>query len=242
MMNRNIVACFFFFFSIPLIAETWTFSAINVTSVQRGDQSNTVLEGNVQVNSKDLEISADHIELSGPDYDILTGKGNILLKELDKELTIEANSMDYDKNKKLIRLRGFVTLVDEKDDIVIRCESLEFYQEKELVILQAAVRLVNDKTIGRGEFATYRREDKILELSGRPVVWQDDDRYQADRITVNLDTDEISMEGTVQGLLTIKGDEEDEPEEIPDEDPIKGVDEETTIDETEPAEDKSLWK
>ena len=242
MMNRSMTACFFFFLSIPLIAETWTFSAINVTSVQRGDQSNTVLEGNVQVNSEDLEISADHIELSGPDYDILTGKGNILLKELDKKLTIEANSMDYDKNKKLIRLRGFVTLVDEQDDIVIRCESLEFYQEEELVFLQAAVRLINDETIGRGEFATYRRESKILELSGRPVVWQDDDRYQADRITVNLDTDEISMEGTVQGLLTTKGDEEDEPEEIPAEDSPETAGDETIIDETDPADDESLWK
>ncbi|OQX29062.1 MAG: hypothetical protein B0D92_05705 [Spirochaeta sp. LUC14_002_19_P3] len=189
-------------------AETWSFSAAQVTSVQRDDISQTVLEGNVQVNSEKLDIKADYVELTGKDYELLKGNGRIYLRETEKGITITSNSFDYDKNAELLKFRGFVTLMDEKDEIVIRCESLDYYEAKELVILQAAVRLIKDKTVGRGEFATYRRTDKILELSGRPVVWQDKDKYQADRITVNLDSDEISMEGAVKGTLTTEEDED----------------------------------
>lgn len=243
-MNRKsrLLAALFIALAPFSYAETWTFNAAQVTSVQRDDQSKTVLDGDVQVNSEKLEIHADHIELTGPDYDVLTGKGSIFLRELEKGITIEANRIDYDKNKELIKLRGFVTLMDEEDEIVIRCESMDFYQKEEIVILQVAVRLINDKTVGRGEFATYRREEKILELSGRPVVWQENDKYQADRIIVNLDTDEISMEGEVQGILTTEGEEAEKEtgEETGEE---TDVPEEEAIDDgADPADDESLWK
>ena len=198
-----------------LFAETWTFTAREVTSVQRDEITKTVLEGDVKVNSENLEITAGRIELMGPDYDILKGEESILVRELEKKITIEARKLDYDKSKKLIKFRGLVTLIDLEDETVIRCEALDYYEDEELVILQAAVRLIKDKTVGRGEFATYNRKLKKLELSGRPIVWQDNDKYQADRITVNLDTNEISMEGKVQGSLTTKEPEETEEGEEP---------------------------
>ncbi len=52
-------------------------------------------------------------------------------------------------------------------------------------------------------------DDNILEISGRPVVWRKDDEYRADRIQVNLDSDEIILEGDVAGALTTKGDEDE---------------------------------
>ncbi len=201
--------------SSHLFAETWTFTAREVTSVQRDEMTRTVLEGDVKVNSENLEITAGHIELMGPDYDILKGEGSILVKELEKNITIEARKLDYDKSKKLIKFRGLVTLIDVEDETVIRCEALDYYEDEELVFLQAAVRLIKDKTVGRGEFATYHRKLKKLELLGRPIVWQNNDKYQADRITVNLDTNEISMEGKVQGTLTTEDTEEKKEGEEP---------------------------
>jgi lipopolysaccharide export system protein LptA len=40
-----------------------------------------------------------------------------------------------------------------------------------------------------------------LDLSGFPVVFKKDDEFRADRIRVDLDTDDVSMEGAVSGTI-----------------------------------------
>lgn len=211
--------CLFHVVSGIIFAETWNFSANQVSSIQRNKVFNTVLDGDVKVYSDRMDILADHIAFSGPDYEVISGNGNIRMREKEKHLTIEARQVHYNREKKIIQLSGFVTLIDEDDKIVIRCESLVFYEDDDFVVMQVAVRLIKDDIVGRGEFASYRRKEKMLELSGRPIVWKEDDKYQADRITVDLDTDEITMEGTVQGALTTEEKEKttDENPETPQE-------------------------
>jgi hypothetical protein len=63
----------------------------------------------------------------------------------------------------------------------------------------------------RAEFAKYWRDKKLLELSGMPWVSRKSDIYQAARITINLDTEEISLEGDVQG--TIQTEAKEKPKE-----------------------------
>ena len=208
-----------FFTGPSLFAETWNFTADSVTSIQRDQGSRTLLEGRARVESDDMEIRAESLELLGPDYDRISGSGSVVLIEIEKGITVESSRFDYDREQELIRFRGRVSLVDEEDGILIRAEALDFFEDDDFVVMTAAVRLIKENTIGRGEFATFRRDEKILELSGRPVVWQDGDEYRADRITVNLETDEIILEGAVEGLLITEGDEE--PDENPDEPPIE---------------------
>lgn len=201
-----------FFTGPSLFAETWSFTADSVTSIQRDQGSRTLLEGRARVESDEMEIRAESLELLGPDYEKISGSGSVVLIETEKGITVESSRFDYDREQELIRFRGRVSLVDEEDGILIRAESLDFFEDDDFVVMTAAVRLIKENTIGRGEFATFRRDEKILELSGRPVVWQDGDEYRADRITVNLDTDEIILEGAVEGLLITEGDEDpDEP-------------------------------
>ena len=201
------------FMGLSLSAETWSFTAQSVTSVQRDDESRTVLEGRARVESDTMEIQAESLELLGPDYDIISGSGQVVLVETEKGITIESARFDYDRKKELIRFRGRVSLVDEEEGILIRAEALDFFEKEDYVVMTAAVRLIKEKTIGRGEFATFRRDEKILELSGRPVVWREGDEYRADRITVNLETDEIVLEGAVEGMLITEGESEGENED-----------------------------
>lgn len=203
-----------------LFAETWNFTADSVTSIQRDQGSRTLLEGRARVESDDMEIRAESLELLGPDYDRISGSGSVVLIEIEKGITVESSRFDYDREQELIRFRGRVSLVDEEDGILISAEALDFFEDDDFVVMTAAVRLIKENTIGRGEFATFRRDEKILELSGRPVVWQDGDEYRADRITVNLETDEIILEGAVEGLLITEGDEtpDEDPDATPNED------------------------
>ena len=191
-----------------LAADTWTFSALKVSSLQREGDTSTLLDGNARVESAKMLITADHLELKGENSSLIEGNGSAVLEDKDRGLRIEAERFSYNRTDKIIRFRNLVSLVDEEGGLVIRCESMDFLEEEELVVMQVAVRLIRDDIVCRGEFATYRRQEEILELSGKPVVWRDTDEYRADRITVNLDTDEILMEGAVEGALTTKDNEE----------------------------------
>jgi lipopolysaccharide export system protein LptA len=53
----------------------------------------------------------------------------------------------------------------------------------------------------RSEYAVYRRQNKLLDLSGFPSVFKKGDEFRADRIRVDLDTDDVTMEGSVSGSI-----------------------------------------
>ncbi len=209
------IPCFFTLFVLlvfspilpGLFAETWKFSADKVSSAQSEREKSTVLEGNARVESEEMVILAEHLNLSGDDYGNITGRGGVSLDDTGKGIHIESGRFEYDRDTNILKFRDLVTLVDEEEGIVIRCESLDFLEDEELLILQVAVRLIKDGTVCRGEFATFRREENVLDISGRPVVWRDSDEYRADRIRIDLETDEITMEGTVVGELTAENDE-----------------------------------
>jgi lipopolysaccharide export system protein LptA len=79
-------------------------------------------------------------------------------------------------------------------------------------VFQISVRLFKDDLVCRSEYAVYRRQAKLLDLSGFPVVFKKSDEFRADRIRVDLETDDVTMEGSVSGSIKEK---EAEPEAIP---------------------------
>ena len=76
---------------------------------------------------------------------------------------------------------------------------------------QIGVRILRDDLTARSEFVRYDRDRNVLELSGYPVVFWKGDEYRASRISIDLDRDEIELEGGVEGTVT--SDEEDEETE-----------------------------
>ena len=215
-MKNNALLMLLLFASSALgFGEEWTFSAEKVSSRRGGGETATVLEGGARVESESMLILADTIELGGEENESIAGVGGVDLLDKDEGLSIRSQSFEYDRKAKLIRFRQQVSLIDEEEGIVIRCESLDFREEDDVVVMQVLVRLIKEETICRGEFATYSREDGLLEISGRPEVWRNDDVYRAQRITVDLENDEILLQGAVAGSLTTEDEEESTVDEIP---------------------------
>ncbi|MCK5735431.1 MAG: hypothetical protein KAH21_03090, partial [Spirochaetaceae bacterium] len=147
--------------SSGLGAESWKFSADQVSSTQGGDNPKTILDGNARVESDEMLISASHLVLGGKDYSNISGEDGVSLTDSERGITVSSERFDYDREAKVIRFREQVTLVDEEKGIVIRCESLNLQEEHDLVIMQVSIRLIKEETICRGEFATYWMEDNI---------------------------------------------------------------------------------
>ena len=181
--------------------DTFTFRADRMSGGNATGREVTVLTGNAEVRSDKLLLKADRIEIHGSNNRFIDCSGNVNGYEEEKNIIFLTDRMRYDRTLKIARLEGNSTLEDRKNEIVARGRFIEYDDESEVAIMQISVRLFKDNLVCRSEYAVYRRIEKTLALSGFPLVYKKEDEYRADRIRVDLDTDDVVMEGDVKGSL-----------------------------------------
>ena len=103
-------------------------------------------------------------------------------------------------------------MIDQKNEIVAKGSYFKNLGKENITIIQIGVRILqaseDESMTCRSEYAKYNRDNNSLELSGMPVVFWQDDEYRATKITINLDTDDITLTGKVSG--SIRSEEEEE--------------------------------
>ncbi|MDR0526513.1 MAG: LptA/OstA family protein [Spirochaetaceae bacterium] len=184
-----------------LFAEKFNFEADRMTGGRATGRETTVLVGNAQVVSDNLFIKADRIEISGKDNRFIECSGAVSGRDEKKQIFFTTDKMLYDRNSKKLVMEGNSSLEDKKNEVVARGRHIEYDDGTEIAIFQISVRMFKDDIVCRSEYAVYRRDAKILDLSGFPVVYKKDDEFRADRISVDLDTDDVIMEGSVSGAI-----------------------------------------
>jgi lipopolysaccharide export system protein LptA len=188
-----------------LHAEKFNFSGDSTTMTLAEGGQHALLTGHGKVESQDLRITADSIELFGKDFIYAQGHGNVHVVDARRGLDLTSQELFYDRDRKIARIRGNAMMADVKNEMVVKGGFIEDRDTEQITIVQIGVRIFKKDIVCRSEFARYHRDKKILELSGMPWVSKGGDVYQAARITINLDTEEITLEGSVQGTLEDKG-------------------------------------
>lgn len=205
------VAVFFSNFA-GLQADTFTFSGDSMTTVLARGKERTVLTGNAVIISDGTEIRADNIELYGEDSRFAQCSGNVEVIDIEKGIYLQSEDLFYDRDIDLSRVEGYAEMEDQKNELIVKGGYLENYGDDDITIIQIGVRILKEDLACRSEFARFRREEEILELSGMPYVFWKGDEYRASRIIINLDTDEIRLEGEVQGTVRTEEETEEETE------------------------------
>jgi len=195
---------FLLFFAVaasPLMASTFTFRADSMSGGRATGREITVLTGNAEVLSDTFLLRADRIEIHGNDNRFIDGIGNVLGHEIEKDIFFRTDRLRYDRVLRIARLEGNSTLEDRQNEVVARARFIEYDDLNETAVLQVSVRLFRDNLVCRAEYAVYNRIDQTLVLSGFPVVHKNGDEFRADRIMVDLNTNDIVMEGDVRGSI-----------------------------------------
>ncbi len=107
---------------------------------------------------------------------------------------------------------------DSKNNVVVKGNYIENDDKNQIVIIKINARILRKDLACRAQFVLYNRNTKFLELTGSPIVVRNGDEYRADRISVNLDTEDIILEGYVKGVIqqtTIPGNKPVEEEQSP---------------------------
>ncbi len=194
---------------LPADTQTFTYSGDSMNTVLAEGNQQALLSGHAQVTTEDLRITADQILLFGKDFVYAQASGNVHVVDAKRGLDLRAERLFYDRDNKIARVTGNAVMADVKNELVVKGGFIEDRDTEKLTIVQIGVRILKKDLVCRAEFAKYWRDKKLVELSGMPWVSRRSDVYQAERITINLDTEEISLEGAVQG--TIQSEKKEQP-------------------------------
>ena len=110
--------------------------------------------------------------------------------------------MRYDRTSKVANLQGNVNLTDTENDVKADAQLIEYNQNTNIAVLQVGITLTQKKNICTGAYAVYQKNEQILEISGNAQVKQENDVFRAQQITLDLDTQSITLSGNVKGSVT----------------------------------------
>jgi lipopolysaccharide export system protein LptA len=196
-----------------LPADTFTYAGDSATTVLAEGSQHALLTGHAVVKTQDLKITADSIELFGKDFIYAQCRGNVRVVDAKRGIDLTSDQLFYDRDRKIARVRGNAVMSDLKNEMVVKGGFIEDRDTEKITIVQIGVRIFKKDIVCRAEFAKYWRDKKLLELSGMPWVSKGSDVYQAARITVDLDTEDISLEGDVQGTIVTPDKKKDKGKE-----------------------------
>lgn len=184
-----------------LCAEKISFSAGSMKGTV-GDKSDvTELSGGAYVLTESMEISADSIKMSGEDFRFIEAAGTVKGKNSEAELEFECGSLKYDRETKIAELFDSVSLTDVKNNVTATAQMIEYNQTSDIAVMQMEIELKQKDNVCKGAYAVYRKKDQMLELSGNAQIKQGDDSFRAQEIILNLDSQEITLDGRVKGSI-----------------------------------------
>lgn len=195
-------------------ADDFSFFGDSLSSSRGKGKEHTSLKGNAGIISSSTRIKADNIEIYGSDNDFAECTGTVEVIDNEKGISLKAEKLFFNRKDDIIRVEGAAVMEDMKNEVIVKGNFLEYMGSDETCLIQIGVRILKDDMVCRSEFARYNRNSDILELTGMPVVFWKNDEYRALRIIVDLDKDEITLEGKVSGsIFTEKEDKEEETAE-----------------------------
>ena len=187
---------------LPLCAEKIVFSANKMSGQAGNTNTTTTLSGNAYIKTETMEIQADDLELSGDNYRYIKASGNISGKNLEAHMDFTCESLEYDRTTKIALLKGNVKLDDKDNDVRAESQIIEYNQDLEIAILQVQIKLTQKDNVCSGSYAVYYKATQLLEISGNAQVKQKDDLFRAQNITLDMNTQDITLDGNVKGKVT----------------------------------------
>jgi lipopolysaccharide export system protein LptA len=182
-----------------------TFSGGFTKAVMREGRESIILTQGAVVTAGSVRIEAETIELSGKNSRYLTGTENVMIEDNARGLTITASNISYDRELELILIDSWVEILDLENEVIASGAFLSYDQAQGTMKLQIAVRLLHHTESGamvcRADTMEYNRQEMTLALTGNSSVYWKGDSYEASSISIDLNTEEIRMEGSIKGTV-----------------------------------------
>ena len=101
-------------------------------------------------------------------------------------------------------LKNNVFLEDPENQLVAKAKIIEYDNKLEIATMQVNVEITHKDSVCYSTLAIYKKKDQLLDLSGNPKILQGKDTFSAQEITLNMNSEEILLDGKVSGYVIDK--------------------------------------
>ena len=205
-MRKLLPILFLLLSASMLFADNITFSGGTSSIVLRNGRENVVLSDGAAVTVGSMEINADTITLSGDNWRYVSCSGNATVSDSSRGIYIRTSAIWYDRTAERILISSWFEIEDTVNEVSATGASLEYLLSDEKLQLDKDVSLLKnteDSGIMRcsAESVIFSRSDNTVQLRGSASVDWDGDSYGAEVISVDLNTDSISLDGRIRGTI-----------------------------------------
>jgi lipopolysaccharide export system protein LptA len=174
-------------------------------AVMREGRESILLSQGALVSVGDIRFEAERIELIGPEARYIVGEGSVVITDTENNIVINCNEISFDRETERLLVDGWVEIQDLDNEVMATGAYLSYSRSEGMLKLQIAAKLLRHTDSGpmvcRAHSIEYDREAMRLSLIGNSEVTWKGDIYRSSVTTVDLETDEIVMEGSIEGTV-----------------------------------------
>ncbi|MBQ0071375.1 MAG: hypothetical protein KBS81_05910 [Spirochaetales bacterium] len=192
-------------FSFALSAATISFKGgESRLSLKEGKQT-VVLSRGAYVKADSLSINSEKITLNGDDWRYITCEGLTTISDEERGLEIRTSHLWYDRIDELLIISAWFEIDDTKEQLSAQGGSLYYNMKDDQLELNMQVQLlkISDDAVMRctAESVSYDRGQSLVSMRGGSRVSWKGDNYEAELISVDLNTDSIQLDGRIRGTI-----------------------------------------
>lgn len=173
-------------------------------SMQQGNKSVT-LSGGASVKTDQVDLSADSMKLYGENYKYVTCTGNVKATEHENGISFNSPDIFYDRETGVVRSDSWIEIQDNKNEASLSGAWFEYNMNTSVMKLQIMARIIKiaeeKLMVCRADDIEYNGKENTVILRGNATVEWKDDTYKAAMIVVDLNTNDISLYGTISGAF-----------------------------------------
>ena len=198
-----IVLCLLCLCALPAFSSDISFSGgYTKVDMQQGNRR-VILSGGAKVSTDKVELVSETIELYGDNYRYVTCTGNVSATEAENGISFTSPNIQYDRELGIVRSDSWIEIQDTKNQVALSGAWFEYDMEKSLMRLQMMAKIIKVTDQGlmvcRADSIEYDGEANTVSLKGNASVSWNNDTYKAAMIVVDLNTNAISLYGTITG-------------------------------------------
>ena len=191
--------------ALTLFASEISFSGgYTKVSMQQGNKSVT-LSGGAKVSTDQVDLWADSMKLYGENYRYVTCTGNVRADEHENGISFNSPDIFYDRQTGEVRSDSWIEIQDTKNQVSLSGAWFEYNMKTSVMKLQIMARIVKiaeeKLMVCRADDIVYNGKENTVTLRGNATVEWKDDTYKAAMIVVDLNTNDISLYGTISGAF-----------------------------------------
>ena len=174
-------------------------------AVMREGRESILLSQGALVAVGSIQFEAQRIELIGPNARYIYGEGSVRITDTENNIIINCNEISFDRETEQLIVDGWVEIQDLENEVMASGAYLSYSRSAGIMKLQIAAKLLRHTDSGpmicRADSIEYDRNAMRLALVGNSEVTWNGDNYRSSVTTINLKTDEITMEGAIKGTV-----------------------------------------